>query len=388
MRLYSLAWAGLISLSLLFSCKNELPPEDLTFPPARPNYGFYLDDYLDSMMSAHRIPGLAVGVVKDRQIAWNAGYGLAHLEDNRPVDQDTRFLMGQAADVVVMVAVLQMLEEKGLSLDTDINDLLPQPISYVHYPQAVLTVRMLLSHTTGILDDPNLLPSLYQAGDANLRLRDFIHAYFQAQGRYFSPLNFLPERPGKQYAYSRMNIALAAYLVEAATGIEFDLYCKTRQFLQLGFSSVSWFLRDLQPEKVAMPYLWQGNSYQAQGHYGYPMYPSGQLRINLTYLSRFMLALLQDGAYGGQRLLPAPVLAHAATVQYPFIDAHQALGWQYDTLAGRPLLGMRGHDRGVSTRFFLAPGHETGVILLANTTLPDSVLDHVLVRVLSVSETL
>ena len=388
MRTYPLALGGLILLSLLWSCKTELPPEDLTFPPSRPNFAFYLDDYLDSVMAADRIPGLAVGVVKDQRIAWNAGYGQADIAADIPVDLRTRFLMAGAADVVATVAVMQMLEEEGLSLDTDINSLLPQRIRHAQFPQAVITVRMLLSHTSGFLDQPVLLAGLYGPGDASQRLRDFVRDYFQPGGAYYSPAQFSSDRPGKVYQYARVNIALAAYLVEVATGIEFDLYCKTRMFSQLGYSSVSWFLNDLQQDKIAVPYLWQNNAFQPQAFYGYPMYPSGQLRISLEYLSRFMLALQQNGAYGDQRLIPGTLVAHMREVQYPFASASQALGWRYDTLSGRALLGMRGRDLGASTRFYLDPVRETGVILLANATLPDSVLDDILVRVFETSESL
>ncbi|RMG67611.1 MAG: class C beta-lactamase-related serine hydrolase [Bacteroidetes bacterium] len=388
MRLSPLVFCSLLGLSLLFSCKNDLPPEDLTFPPAKANFAFYLDSYMDSVLEADRIPGLAVGVVKDNRIAWNTGYGLANVAEGIPVDLRTRFMMGEAADVVVTVAVLQMLAEKGYTLNTDINTLLPQPIRHAHFPQAVINVRMLLSHTSGFQDEDVLLASLYGAGDASQRLRDFVGDYFRPSGAYYSLDNFSADRPGKTFAYARVNMALAAYLVEAVTGIEFDLYCKTRMFSQLGYSSVSWFFNDLQPEKIAVPYLLQGSSFAAQPFYGYPMYPSGQLRISLEYLSRFMLALLQNGAYGDQHLISGDMVRHIQEIQYPFASGEQALGWRYESLDGRNLLGMRGSDAGVSTRFFLEPDRAQGVILLANATLPDSVLDDIMIKVLETSDAL
>ncbi|GAB4425110.1 MAG: serine hydrolase domain-containing protein [Bacteroidia bacterium] len=371
---------GMLLLVAVFSCKNDLPPEDLTLPPPRANYAFYLDDYIDSLTSAARIPGLSITVVRDRKIDWNQGFGHANIAEGIDVDKDTRFMLAEAAEPVVAVAVMQMLAEKGYTLDDDINTLLPRPLAHANWPAAVITPRMLLSHTSGLRDNDILLQALYAPGDPGQRLRDFVLDYFYSDGKYYSVGHFSTERPGKTYRYARVNLALAGYLVEAATGIDFDLYCKTRLFSQLGYTSVSWFLNDLQAQKVAVPYLDVNGQYQAVEDYGYPMYPAGQLRITGEYLGRLMIALLQNGSYGDQRVASDEAVAASFRVQYPFIDDAQTLGWRLTDETGTARYTASGFDTGVSARLYIDTASGVAVILLCNASNKGAALDALAAR--------
>jgi CubicO group peptidase (beta-lactamase class C family) len=339
-------------------------------------------------MEADNMPGLAIGVIRKDRIDWNTGYGFANIETAQAVNKNTRFMLTRPADMVVAVALLQVLGKNGISLDADINTILPTPVYHGRYANAILTPRMLLSHSSGIVDNQPVLASLYSGGDSPLRLRDFIYEYFGDSGAYFSEDNFNVVRPGRVYEYSRMNIALAAYLVEAVTGLEFDLYCKINPFSQLGYSSVSYFLFDLQQDKIAVPYLQVGSQLEAQPLYGYPMYPAGQLRINVEYLSRFLLTLMQNGRYGDQSILTPSQLAEMKRVQFDNLDVNQALAWRYGLVEGYALLGLSGSDLGQSARVYMEPLRDLGIILLSNGSGYDAGLNAILSKIIETSDQL
>lgn len=379
----SLGWICL--LVMLFACKSEPEPEEiLVFPTEDRSYAFLLDEFIDSVMTADRIPGLAVGVIKDNEIAWNKGYGQANIADGIDVSNNTRFVLTRPSEIIVSALVLDLLNKEGISFDTDINDILPEPIYNGRFPTAILTPRMLLSHVTGFKDNQAVLDSVYTVGDSPIRLKDFIYGYFGEEGEFSSLDNYDTGRPGRTYRYSRMNIALAAYLVEAITGLEFDLYSKINQFSDLGFTSVSWFLFDMQPEKLAVPYVKVGSQLVAQEQYGYPMYPSGLLRINIEYASRFFLSLIKRD----QKILTRGAYNQMTTVQYDNVDPNQALGWRYTEIHGRNLLGLRGRDIGHSSRMFMFPGTETGVILMSNGAGYEEAMDTIMTQVFNVAEQL
>ena len=169
-------------------------------------------------------------------------------------------------------------------------------------------------------------------------------------------------------------------------------YSKKNIFDRLGMSESSWFLRGLDPSHIAMPY--DGKPLAAQGHYGYPDYPDGQLRTSAPQLARFLLMFAQNGECG-QRVLTAATVATMRTVQLPAVDSLQALLWYWDTKAGTPVLGHRGGDKGVSTDMFFDPKTGSGYVLLSNgstntsgTTAAQAAMDAMNEKLLQLSKDL
>ncbi len=379
-------------LTLLLGCDESAPtpppPLSLSSSQSASNYGFFVSDYIDSLITEHQIPGLAIGIIRAGRIDWAQTYGFADIDQQRQTDPSTRFRLGPTAQIVTTVAVLEMCETKGLSLDADLRGILPFELAHPLFPSAGISLRMLLSHVSGLKDRGEVIDTLYRAGDPQLRLRGFLENYLTPEGLYYHPSNFTAERPGKVYQYARVNLALAAYVVEAVTGIDFDIYCKTRLFQKLGYTSVSWFLSDLSPDQLARPYRWQGGSPSPQERIGYPIYPSGQLRISLNYLGRFWQAMIQGGVYNGEALISPDQWVDMQMVSYPAANPGQALGWRYDTLGNRPLLGLRGPEFGMSARMYAEPAKQQGVIILSNGDWYEDALDSLTVKLMMATDSL
>ncbi|MDX2246855.1 MAG: serine hydrolase [Bacteroidia bacterium] len=374
----------LLTFFLLTGCK-----EDPITPPPVPDtgidYEFFMKDLIAGKMASEQIPGLAIAVVRNGEIDWETGYGKANIAENIAVDNNTKFILSQTSDVIVAAALQQASDQGILDLDANINQYLSWKFVHPTFPQGVVSARMLLAHTAGIQDDPALIQGTYGPGDSEMNMGDFLESYLSVSGSNFSTTHFTTQRPGKTYTYSRIGIALAAHLVEIVSEIDFDIFCKTHLFAQLGLQNASWFLRDLPVAKVAVPYLKTPNGLQAQSNYGYAIYPSGQLRISVSHLSRFLIAMLQNGAYGSQNILPVASVADINRVQYPIADPAQAMGWRYDTLQGQVLLGKSGSDTGSSTRMYMDPAKGIGVIILSNGGGYDAALDEILVKAYQVA---
>jgi CubicO group peptidase (beta-lactamase class C family) len=381
-------------LAALLACNSAEPisPVPIPFPsgPAEggSNYPFFVGSYIDSLMEANQIQGLAIGMIREGRIDWEQTYGLADVEQRIEVDPSTRFRLGPASQLMTTVAVLQFAALNGLNLDADIRPLLPFTLKHARFPMAGISLRMLLSHVSGFRDRPEVLDTLYREGDPMVRLRGVLENYFTEEGLYYSTDNFTDTRPGKSYQYARVNVALAAYLVEILTGIDFDVYCKTKLFQQLGYTSVSWFLSGLSLNQVAVPYQLAGGVPLPQPRIGSPLYPSGQLRISLEYLHRFWHAMINGAVYDGRPLISPATLAEMETVHYPFANATQALGWRYDTLGNRPLLGLQGSELGVSARMYMEPEKQQGVVILSNGDWYEEALDSLTVQLLLAADKL
>ena len=329
-----------------------------------------LDTFISWCLWTARIPGLAAAIVKDGRIAWHKNYGYSRIYLRNPVTDETLFQLASVSKTVVAVALMQVWEEGGIDLDADVNTYLPFQVKSPLYPDTPITARMLMTHTSTIRDNWNILQSYYVWGkDSPLTLEEFLEEYLSPNGKdYNANLNFGNSQPGTTYEYSNVGATLAAYLVELISGMPFDIYCKRNIFAPLGMDNTYWRLEDMDLAAVAMPYgyFWFFHLYYPFGFYTYPDYPDGRLTTNALQLARFLIMFIQGGTYDGTQVLAEETVQEIRRVQYPQVDAQQGLLWYFKELDGMKLLGHNGGELGVATEMFFRPDNGTGVILLMN----------------------
>lgn len=328
-----------------------------------------LTHFIYNRMAAGHFPGLAVGVIRDNHIVAAQGYGWANIAWNVPVAVYTNFMLASVSKTVTATAVMQLNESGVFALDDDVNGYLPFAVRNPNFPDEPITFRGLLTHTSGIRDNWTVLTEYYVQGDSPVPLGEFLADYLVPGGPlYFPRWNYYRYPPATTWNYSNIGVSLAAYLVEAMTGIPFDQYCDQNIFARLPMVETSWHLAGLNQGNVAMPYLYRFDTrdYLPYGHYGYPDYPDGGLRTSVKQLAHHLMAFMNDGTYNGVQMLRPETVAEMRVVQYPSIDPTQGLIWYYDDSSGYPLLGHDGGDYGVATTMFYRPEDGVGVIVLAN----------------------
>jgi CubicO group peptidase (beta-lactamase class C family) len=318
------------------------------------------------LMATGRLPGLSAAIVRGGDVVWTDAWGWANIEQGRRVTPDTLFMLASVSKTVVATAVLQAIEDGYFELDTDVNRILPFGVLNPVHPEDPITVRQLLTHTSSIRDNWNLLIASYVNGDAELALGTFLRRYLA--GADLSPNNYYAFGPGRSYRYANVGVALAAYVVEAASGIGFDAWCERRIFTPLGMDRAGWHLEGLPRNEIAMPYAWSGekNGYVPFGQYGYPDYPDGALRTTAPQLARHLGMIMGNGSWEGHRLLSASTVRELRRDQVPELEPGQGLIWWAFQRGGRTLFGHDGGDDGVATVCFFDPAGEVGVVALAN----------------------
>lgn len=326
-----------------------------------------LDDDLRTLMRAARVPGLAACIVRDGQVDWTGAYGWANIGRGRRTTIDTIFMLASISKTVMATAVMQAVEDGLLDLDGDVGDGLPFPVRNPRFPIASISLRMLLTHTSSVRDDwPTIIP-FYTHGDSTIALGDYLRRYLAPGGDLYRPhRSYSPWPPGTRYDYSNIGAALAGYLVEAASGTPFDLWCQQRIFSPLGMDATSWHLAGLDRARIAMPYHVRDGTFVAYGQYGYPDYPDGALRTSAPQLARHLLAFIEQGVFEDVRILDAATVHEMRRTQFPAVVHGQGLIWYRFVLRGMALMGHTGGDRGVATQMYFRPSDGNGVIALAN----------------------
>jgi CubicO group peptidase (beta-lactamase class C family) len=248
----------------------------------------FMDDLFARHMGEYHIAGAAVAVVKDGQLFFAKGYGYADLENKIPVDpEQTMFRIGSVGKVFTWTAVMQLVEQGKLDLDTDVNTYLDFDIPDT-YPQPI-TLRHLMAHTSGIED--RWLESLTPDADELVSEREWLVDNFPGRVR----------PPGEAAGYSNYNAMLGGYIVARVSGQPYDQYIHEHIFEPLGMthSNVHVQIQDDQRPFVSKSYTYVDGAFQPfPDYFAQPAgLPSGFHQASVTDMARFMIARLEGGFY-------------------------------------------------------------------------------------------
>ena len=233
-----------------------------------------IDSILNSKLSDDD-PGLMVGVVKDGEIIYENYKGLASLQHNVKVDENTRSNIASTAKQFTALMALDLHINKKLSLEDDIRKYLPKLYSNV---KDEIKIRHLINHTSGVRDYCDLLsikqePWWRQVGMDN---DDVIEDILEKQ-------EDLAFKPGSRYMYSNSGYTLLTKIIEVASGEKFHDYSE-KFFKNLGMNNTT-FLKNYMyviPNQ-ALPYSDWGDGVWQQ----YPM-------ITNLYGDGFLFTSLKD----------------------------------------------------------------------------------------------
>jgi D-alanyl-D-alanine carboxypeptidase len=308
-----------------------------------------VDEYLQAEMAKQHIPGLALGVVKDGRLERAAAYGLANLELNVPAQTDTIFQIQSITKTFTAGAIMLLVEEGRISVD----DKITKHLANLPETWRDVTVRHLLSHTSGIKDfinEPVMDLRLdIQPGDVIEALRE-------------KPLNF---PPGEKYAYSNTGYHLLAMIIREITGQDWGEFLKERFFDPLGMNNTRVISHSEIITNRASGYLWeqgraQNGRYIAASILGYA---GGGLRSTVLDLAKWEAALCSDKilkpATLEQMWTPA-ALNDGSKASYGF-------GWGIGTHMNRRLISHTGsHVTGFKSVLARYVDDKITVIILTN----------------------
>jgi CubicO group peptidase (beta-lactamase class C family) len=286
----------------------------------------FIKDYVDS----NQIAGAVTLVARKGKIVHFEAQGWRSKEENQPMEKDTIFSLASMTKPIVSTALMMLWEDGKFMLDDPISKWLPSyankqvldPLTSRRAPAKPVTVRHILSHTSGLSLTPSTGPNPLTDGpgaeldadgepiepqnpaqaSAPGRPKTLLEAIERAAG---SPLAF---QPGEQWQYGS-STDFVAILVEKMSGMTIDEYVRTKIFQPLGIRDTFYNVPREKVAKVAAIYrpdkdgritLFRKPEYREPTTY----FP-GVAGLNGTAADyfRFSQMLLNGGEYNGQRLL-------------------------------------------------------------------------------------
>lgn len=350
-RLFWLYCALFFSFSVMFgqegSNRHELTTEDVSA---------FFDGFIPLQIGQADIAGAVVAVVKDGTLVFAKGYGYADASKKTPISPETTlFRPASISKLFTWTAVMQQVEQGRLDLDRDVNDYLDFKI-----PPAFdkpITLRDLMTHRTGFEET---IKDLFVGSLENLHpLSQYLQSHMPSR---ISP-------PGITPAYSNYGAALAAYIVERASGQNFNDYVEEQIFKPLDMNNATF--RQPLPETLntAMSKGYILGSGDPQPFELIQAAPIGALSASAVDMTHFMSMHLQNGRYGKVQVLkPETALQmHARQEGWPKAIDAMCLGFYEQSQNGHRIIGHEGHTSFFHSNLFLILDANTGLFISCNS---------------------
>jgi CubicO group peptidase (beta-lactamase class C family) len=350
--------------------------------PATVSASAAIDNVIEQRMNDAGMVGLGAAIIVNKKIVWMKGYGFADKERAIPFTPNTIMNIGSISKTFTGVALMRAVQEGKLSLDENINTYLPFRVTNPYFPNEPITLRQLATHTSGITDRWSIYERTYHyGGDSPEPLGEFLKSYFTPDGEHYSKDNFLNVKPGTHREYSNIAAGLAGHIVEIAVGEKLNVYSKQHIFTPLKMDNTGWFLSEIALANHSKLYVAQGGISIPIQLYGGTTYPDGGVRTSVSDLSKFFIALLNDGEYEGARILEKKSAEEMLRFQYTESNKPDNVNLSNEDSVNSGIfwatkfdvtrIGHNGSDPGVRTMMLSDPAKEVGVILFTNTSLCD-----------------
>lgn len=171
-------------------------------------------------MAALKVPGAQIAVIKNGELIWSEGFGLADVEQQVPVTPFTRFRIASISKAVTAVGLGLLVQEGKVDLDQPVQRYVP----YFPVKRWPITVRQVAGHIAGIRH--------YNPGEFESMRR---YATVREGLSIFSDDSLLFE-PGTRYSYSSYDYNLISAVIEGATGESFLPWIERRVFGPMGMT--------------------------------------------------------------------------------------------------------------------------------------------------------
>ncbi|MBY0123538.1 serine hydrolase [Bacillus sp. S/N-304-OC-R1] len=285
-----------------------------------------IDHFIQTQMKAAHIPGLAIGIVKGDQIVYLKGYG-------NEVSPQTPFILGSTTKSFTAMAVMQLVEEGKVDLDSPIQAYLPA----IDTPK--ITVRQLLNQNSGISSSEKM-----QINQENI---------------------------GREFQYSNQNYKLLGQIITSASKIPYEEYIRKNIFSPLDMAHSYTSQTTAKENGLAAGHrTWFGINLPNELPFNDDYLSAGFLISSAEDMTHYLIAQMNNGQYSNVTVLSGSSVKemHTPSVKAPIMgeDSYYGMGWFIRPINGVPTIMHSGEVPNYHSTMIMMPDENYGIILLAN----------------------
>ncbi|SDG65504.1 CubicO group peptidase, beta-lactamase class C family [Pedobacter terrae] len=320
-----------------------------------------------SVMDKYSAVGASVAIVKDGQIIYNHSFGLKDLDKKLPLTNSDIFRIASISKSFSATAIMQLVEAGTISLDDEFGDLVGFKIRNPKFPDQKITLKMALSHTSGLNDSQGYLNFDVLNPDKNPNWAKCYNDY----------------APGSKFDYCNLNFNLIGAIIEQKSGERFDNYIKNHILKPLGlyggycvdsldstrFVNLYEYHDDTKTYTLASSAYAPRRTEIANYVMGYstPVFsPTGGMKISAHDLAKYMIMHMNYGTSNGVKIMRKK----SAEKMQMALTADEGYGLAIRTadqlIQGVKLKGHTGSAYGLHSTMFFNPKEKFGFVIIAN----------------------
>lgn len=325
-------------------------------------------DEIGVILKRNGTVGAGVAIIKDGQVTYHYEYGYANREDKNnpvPVNENTKFRIASVSKVVTSMLAMAEVDDGQLDLDAELSQLFGFGFCNPKYPNTPVTMRMLLTHTSG----------LSRKGVS----------YSISLNHVVKTKDYYTSKPGTSFNYSNLGMGIAGAAVEKAANKFLSQYARDRFFTPMGIDA-SYDGSLLNDKSLVADCYDNGRHERSNDILTRPVGRSasepgknyslgqGNLLISAVDLAKVSTILLNDGMYENKRYLSHDAVSEMLTV-HPVTTRtryEQCIGIRkFAGLVGeREMYYHTGTFYGILALMAIDPSDKSGVIVITSGAHP------------------
>lgn len=323
-----------------------------------------IDSIVTGYMTANKMVGVSIGIVKDGKIYLTKGYGTGEIDKVKPIDSLTNFLTCSITKLFTATAIMQLSEQGKIDISKKLIFYLPDfKMKDKRYKD--ITIEQLLTHTSGLYWDEHLKHS---PNDSSA-LKKFVYSLDN---------KVLDFAPGTKFdatkTYSNTAYDILGYLVQKISGKPYEEYVKENILIKTNMLNSALNYKNIPAKRRSAPHILKGKIVKTGGIYdeNREHSPSGNLNSCSLDLCNWMLHILNT--YNNPNFLNG--ILQVSTLNNMWTGRHVApqnkrvsigLGW---FIKDSEDLGKYywhvGDNPGFSATLMVLPERNFGITVLSN----------------------
>jgi len=314
----------------------------------------HLDQFIAKQVADYKIPGLAIGIIKNNKVIFKKGYGVTSTAKGFPVNTQTIFPISSCTKAFTAAALGILVDDGKINWDDKVIKYLPDFKLSDPWITKEVTITDILSHRSGLKTfDGDLL----WYGTKNTR-QDI------ARLIRYSPIrtNFRTD-----FAYQNIMYLVAGLVVESVTGKTWDEFLKERIFNPLKMTGTATNRDSITSESnFALPHI-QNKPIKPLNMYN--ISPAGGVDSNIDDMLIWMQMLLAHGRIDDTTILADGTINTLTSVKTLFSinkDDGYGLGWYIKHTKNGKVINHNGGMPGYISSVVLLPDSSSGIVILTN----------------------
>ncbi|RAJ80081.1 CubicO group peptidase (beta-lactamase class C family) [Chitinophaga dinghuensis] len=304
-------------------------------------------DRLFANFDTARFSGISILVINNGRKVYNKSFGYADRENKVIATSQTNYRIASITKQFTAMAIMMLKDEGLLSL----NDRLPKFFPSLSSLAKDITIRHLLTHTAGLPDYGDLVPS---GTTTPLKSTDVLHLIESADSLRF--------QPGTRFSYSNTGYVFLELVIEKVSGMSFSDFVKSHLFAKVDMLNSTLNSTTGTIVNRAYGYNFKEGKLvkEDQSIYSY-LLGDGGIYTSLDDFYKW------DQAFYGEKLVKADILKEIFTKRaWETPSIAYGYGWYIDEKYGKLRLSHSGGTKGFSTNYVRFPNEKISIVVFAN----------------------